>query len=316
MKTKVKKFAREFLQAFGIYGLVRPWIQVLRQGVHKHNELHIKRIDMSKLEHYAANQRSQYDATSQNLDDAKNQVAPNYDNVRNISVKTAHMVLSQYYLRRGQFYQPGETNVDGLKLLDFGCGIGRVMEAFREIAPMKIDGCDISDEMLKHARQSDDLKDSDFFLTNGTDTGDVPRDFYDIAYSFLCFHHIPLRQTRLKLLEAMAANLSVDGMVYIEFKSYPGITAGKIPPNHAHWTENMLARYTNSASDVWITPDTVGLVMDDFRLFFDDIAVFEFGLGQDLYNYDPDAIYQYGFNEMFIIASKRASMKGYLSQLD
>ncbi len=121
--------------------------------------------------------------------------------------------------------------------------------------------------------------------------------------------------TRLKILESMAQNLNDNGMVFIEFKIFPGVTSGKIPPNHAHWTENMVAQHTNSSSDVWITSDSVGLVMDDFRLFFDDIAVFEFDLGLDFYNYNPENIYQYGFNELFVIGSKKARMKSNLSKV-
>ncbi len=269
---------------------------------------------LNKLEKYAQNQRTQYNLTSRSAKNAQEQVAPDYREVREVAVNYAQLILSQYFLRRGVFYQPGTTNVDGLKVFDFGCGVGRVMEAFRELGDIHTDGCDISEEMLRHASNSSELKGAEFFLTNGFDTGQSPQGFYDIAYSFLCFHHIPMRLTRLKILESLAANLKDDGMVFVEFKTYPGATAGKIPHNHAHWTENMVAQHTNSASDVWITPDAIGLVMDDFRLFFDDVAVFEFDLGQDLYNYNPDAIYQYGFNEMFVAGSKNANMKASLSK--
>src|SRR3546814_16865382 len=102
-------------------------------------------------------------------------------------------MLSQYCLRRGQFYQPGITDVSDLKLLDFGCGVGRVMEAFVELGVGGIDGCDISSAMLSHAREKPELAKSQFFLTHGFDSGNSPTDHYDIAYSFLCLHPIPMR---------------------------------------------------------------------------------------------------------------------------
>jgi len=262
---------------------------------------------MDKFRQYAENQRSQYDATSQSYENAKAQVAPNYDHQRRIAPNYAKLMLSHYFLRQGQFYQPGQTDVSGLKLLDFGCGVGRVMEAFTELGIGAVDGCDISSAMLSHARAKTELANSNFFLTQGGDTGSSPVDHYDIAYSFLCLHHIPMRQTRIRILEALARNLMPGGMVFAEFKIFPGATAAKIPTNHAHWTENMVAKYTNSAADVWITPDALGMVYEDFRLFFADIGLVEIDLALEHYEYKPGAIYQFGFNQLFMVGTKQPS---------
>lgn len=263
---------------------------------------------MDKLKQYAANQRNQYDATSQTYDQAKATVGPNYDYAREIAPNYAKLVLSHYFQRHGQLYQPGQTDLSGLKLLDFGCGVGRIMEAFTEFGVGAVDGCDISSAMLSHARDKVELANSNFYLTNGFDTGSSPADHYDIAYSFLCLHHIPMRQTRIKILESLARNLRSGGMVFCEFHVFPGVTAAKIPRNHAHWTENMVAKSTNSRSDVWVTPDALGLVYEDFRLFFSDIAFVEIDVASEKYEFDPKKIYQYGSNLFYVVGSKGPSL--------
>src|SRR3546814_6018990 len=97
-----------------------------------------------------------------------------------------------------------------------------------------------------------------------------------------------MRQTRIAILEALARNLQDGGMVFVEFKVFPGATAAKIPPNHAHWAENMVAKRTNSLSDVWITPDALGRVYDDFRIFFFEIALLDIALTNDHHEYQPN----------------------------
>jgi 2-polyprenyl-3-methyl-5-hydroxy-6-metoxy-1,4-benzoquinol methylase len=269
---------------------------------------------VDKFRQYAENQRSQYDSTSQTYEHAKAQVAPNYDHQREIAPSYAKLMLSHYFLRHGQFYRPGQTDLSAVKLLDFGCGVGRVMEAFTEFGVGAVDGCDISSAMLSHAREKAELAKSNFFLTRGFDTGNSPADHYDIAYSFLCLHHIPMRQTRIRILEALARNLKSGGMVFAEFKVFPGATAAKIPPNHAHWTENMVAKHTNSRADVWITPDALGMVYEDFRLFFADIALVEIDFAPEHYEHKPDEIYPFGFNHLFVVGSKEPSLNSNLTK--
>ena len=98
-------------------------------------------------------------------------------------------------------------------------------------------------------------------------------------------------------------------MIFIELRVFPGATAARIPQNHAHWNENRPAPDTNSAADVWITPDSLGEVVEDFRLFFNDIGTQEVDLGNDLYEYKPEEIYQLGYNELFLIATKGDSLR-------
>jgi SAM-dependent methyltransferase len=269
---------------------------------------------MSKLEQYAKNQFTQYEQSSQSLEEARRQVAPDYGEVAAVAPHFCHLVLSHYFQRQGRHYRPGETDLSAISVLDVGCGVGRVMEAFKEIGVGRVDGCDISPAMLSHAAASPKLAGSRFFQTSGHDTGGAPADSYDIACSFLCFHHIPMRQTRIRMLEAMSLNLKPEGLCFIELKIFPGATPAKIPMNHAHWSENTVSRFTNSAADVWVTPDALGLVYEDFRLFYNDVGMLEMDTGADLYEYHPDAVYQLGFNELYVFGSRGGHAKWRLTQ--
>lgn len=264
---------------------------------------------LDKLGRYAQNQRTQYDATSVSIDEARAQVAPNFDKVRQEAHGYSRFVLQHYLLRCGRREDPDAADLSALRVLDFGCGVGRVMEAFAARGVGRVDGCDISEAMLGHARSVPALANSEFFLSNGDDIGAAPASAYDIAYSFLCLHHIPMRQTRISILRELSRALCDDGMVFVELKVFPGATPAKIPPRHAHWTENMVATRTNSESDVWVTPDSLGMVYEDFRLFFADVALMEFDLPVNHYDPDPAAVYSLGFNELFIVATKKPRLK-------
>ena len=269
---------------------------------------------MNKLERYAQNQLTQYEQTSQSLDDARRQVAPDYNEVAAVAPHFCHLILNNLFMRRGLVYRPGETDLSGISVLDVGCGVGRVMEAFKDLGVGRVDGCDISPAMIKHAAASEKLAGSQFFQTSGHDTGGAPQATYDITCSFLCFHHIPMRQTRIQMLEAMSRNLKDEGLCFIELKIFPGATPAKIPVNHAHWTENTVSRFTNSAADVWVTPDALGLVYEDFRLFYNDVGMLEMDTGADLYEYHAEAVYQLGFNELYVFGSRGGHAKYRLTQ--
>lgn len=264
---------------------------------------------VSSLEQYAENQRAQYDATSSSRENAERQVAPYYDVLRDAAPNYVKMMLSQYSMVSGR-----PANIKEMSFLDFGCGVGRVMEAAVEMGAARVDGADISKAMLSHAKKSTLLGKSTFFLTSGLDAGDAPAETYDIAYSFLCLHHIPMRQTRLRIIEALRNSIKPGGMIFIEFKFFPGVQSHKIPNNHVSWSENRPAKYTNSRCDVWITPDTIGEVYQDFSLFFSDIFIIEAEIGKNHFDFDPDAIYQYAFNPVFIGGFKTPTLYGMLSK--
>ena len=79
-------------------------------------------------------------------------VDPNYGEARVRAVHQAQFVLNEHLRRRPDATAPVDPN---MRVLDFGCGVGRVMEAVAELGFEYVDGVDISEEMIRHASKSD-----------------------------------------------------------------------------------------------------------------------------------------------------------------
>lgn len=266
---------------------------------------------MEKLTQYASHQRKQYDELARELDSAKRAVAPNYDASKEYAKRIAALTMEEYRLRRSGDAAPAEAA--SLRMLDFGCGTGRVMEAFASHGVRRIDGVDISSNMLDHCRaETAHLQlDGNLFLSNGQDCGKAESEAYDIVYSLLCLHHVPMRQTRLAILASMARCLKPDGMVFVGLKIFPGATDARIPRQHAAWRENMVAKLSNSRHDVMVTPDSLGEVYLDFRLNFSDICIRDVDSRSDeaaYFEYDENATYPYRFNDFYVSASRRPQL--------
>jgi SAM-dependent methyltransferase len=160
-----------------------------------------------------------------------------------------------------------------LRILDFGCGVGRLMKPLAE-AGFRVDGVDISEKMLSFARNEPALKQSELFLSDGNDCGAAPAGVYDFVYSYLCFQHICSRAVRNELLAAMKRALRPGGVVLIQMHYYPDRTAATVPAPHTPWSgDNFSAPVTNGRADVWPTPDELHLVVQDFSRHFEDLRL-------------------------------------------
>ena len=256
---------------------------------------------MDKIQYYAERQRTVYDTHATSREKAEALVGAGYKRIERQARWQAQFIMNEY-LRR----QPHADSIDfGVSILDFGCGVGRVMEAFVDLGFADIDGVDISEKMLGFAQESAALQGSRFWPTSGNDCGEAPHGHYDLVYSLITMHHICLRQTRIDILRAMQRCLRPGGVVALEFRAYPGATADRVPHNHATWAMNMTADDTNSRADVWITGDQLGHVYEDFRLFFSDVQFQDFDMNSaNYFTYDPNAIYQYPDNRFMVIAGK------------
>ena len=274
---------------------------------------------MSSQEDYAKNQKMHYKQLTKTLERAKAAVAPNYDQLSAISMNYANLVIDNYILRTHPKMSVDFSNEafnNNLRILDFGCGVGRVMEGYSQCGVVEVDGVDISEEMLEYAMQSPYLSKSNFYLSNGTDLGESKRNHYDIISAFLVMHHIPMRQTRIKIVEAMFDALNEKGMIFLEYKIFPGINTRQIPKEHASWDQNRVAKHTNSRCDVWLTPDELGMLYSDLRLYFKDIFIMEVDNVNEKFEFNADMRYQYGFNSLYVSASKRPQLKSMLGQID
>jgi cyclopropane fatty-acyl-phospholipid synthase-like methyltransferase len=229
-------------------------------------------------------QRRCYDhIAAEGVKQAQAAVHPRYENAHRRAKYWLAFVLREFIDRQGN--SSGQT-IDEImeslnqgagrpKLLDFGCGVGRLMEAC-VASDYQVDGVDISAEMLKIAGQSEELQrgKSRLILGSGNDCGDAPHNHYDIVYSMLCFQHICVRTIRQSILKSMRDCLTERGMVYIQTHFFPNIHSREVPEPHSCWTrDNTDARRTNSSADAWVTPDQLGEVYADFAAVFADVRM-------------------------------------------
>lgn len=113
-------------------------------------------------------------------------------------VEVQRLILSELTLLTGG------RNAKDLRLLEIGCGIGRMTRHLAGIFG-EVYGVDVSAEMIRQAKaRLQDLANVSLFETNGVDFALFPEAFFDLAFSAYVFQHIPSA-------EIIASNI-VDGL--------------------------------------------------------------------------------------------------------
>jgi SAM-dependent methyltransferase len=109
---------------------------------------------------------------------------------------------------RGRFFESGRRHVDWVRaliadvagadfaprrMLDFGCGVGRLVIPFAEWSADVV-GADIAPEMLAEARRNVDARAlTNVQLVQSDDGLTTLGDGFDLVHSFIVFQHIPPR---------------------------------------------------------------------------------------------------------------------------
>jgi len=88
---------------------------------------------------------------------------------------------------------PHGRDAASLCVLELGCGIGRMTEHLAAIFA-EVHGVDVSGEMVRRGRDRlRHLPNVTLHETNGRDLAALPDAFFDFAFSFIVFQHIPER---------------------------------------------------------------------------------------------------------------------------
>lgn len=88
----------------------------------------------------------------------------------------------------------GGENPRSLRLLEIGCGVGRMTEHLAETFG-EVHGVDVSGEMVATAKQRLTRFDNvNVHENNGVDLALFPDTYFDFAFSFIVFQHIPFRE--------------------------------------------------------------------------------------------------------------------------
>jgi len=79
------------------------------------------------------------------------------------------------------------------RVVEIGCGLGRMTRWFAEEF-LEVHGVDVSAEMIAEARQRlDRYPNVVLHLGSGSDLGFLPDGYFDLAFSYIVFQHIPSR---------------------------------------------------------------------------------------------------------------------------
>jgi len=144
-----------------------------------------------------------------------------------------------------------EGNID--IALDFGCGIGRMMNRMLHHAQF-VHGVDISEKNLQYAHRyllSHGWPENRFrlFQSNGLGCNIDSGVFYDFIYSTIVLQHIAVHKIRYQIISDMFSMLKEGGICSIQM--------GFGWDNGTHWFDNAYgARSTNAGHDVSIPNET------------------------------------------------------------
>lgn len=124
-----------------------------------------------------------------------------------------------YYLAYRDLPQIILKHVRGKKALDFGCGTGRSTRFLQKLR-FDVTGVDISQEMIKRARETDPR--GDYRLIEEGSLRPLPDGNFDLVLSAFTFDNVPTRDLKVRLLREIARVLKEDNVV-VNLVSSPDI---------------------------------------------------------------------------------------------
>ena len=130
-----------------------------------------------------------------------------------------------------EFFESGRTHADYVlqmirhyidptfqprSILDFGCGVGRLIVPFAKIAK-EVVGLDVSSHMLAEAKKNcDELGVNNVRLLLSDDNLSVLTDTYDFIHSYIVFQHIAPERGR-EIFRNLLSHLSAGGVGAVHF---------------------------------------------------------------------------------------------------
>jgi len=102
----------------------------------------------------------------------------------------------------------------GDKVLDFGCGNGRLLD-FLEKKEVEYTGVDISDKLLMKAKNQFRGSKAEFQKISSLDSLPLESNSFNVIYAIAVFHHLPSREIRKKMAEELYRILRPEGTIVV-----------------------------------------------------------------------------------------------------
>jgi 2-polyprenyl-3-methyl-5-hydroxy-6-metoxy-1,4-benzoquinol methylase len=103
-------------------------------------------------------------------------------------------------------------------ILDFGCGVGRLVIPFSRIAA-RVTGIDVSESMLVEARKNclaESIQNVDLMVSKDEALSVINERTYDLVHSYIVFQHIPVHRGE-RIFSSMLARLKAGGCGVLHF---------------------------------------------------------------------------------------------------
>ena len=106
------------------------------------------------------------------------------------------------------------------RVVEIGCGVGRITRSFAEEF-LEVHGIDVSPRMIEQTRSRlRDYPNVILHVGSGKDLGRLPDSYFDLAFSYLVFQHIPSREVIESYIREAARVLKPEGAFRFQLNGY------------------------------------------------------------------------------------------------
>lgn len=124
----------------------------------------------------------------------------------------------QAYHLCSEFFQSKGFQPSGKRMLDIGCGIGRLERGFAQMFG-EVWGIDVSGEMVSQAIElNQPFEKIKFVKGNGRDLSSFTDEFFDFVFSHITFQHIPEKRVILNYFSEVHRVLKPGGLFKIQLR--------------------------------------------------------------------------------------------------
>lgn len=183
----------------------------------------------------------------------------------------------------GDESNPLFENTNDLIALDYGCGMGRMVERMSKLFK-RVDGVDIGNNLIEYCKEK--YPNSNFWVTSGNNCAEAFKEHYDFVFSTICMQHICSHEIRMDIWKSIKECLKIGGKFTFQMYMFESQlqmdkfilnykNKNNFTPKFARWNDNhFFASTTNSGHDVYILREELPMIVDDTNKIFKNTKVY------------------------------------------